>query len=130
MAQRDLARSEILEDEIAVLAVGDGDALGRSSIGVDAAIRRLHTNLARASVADMRRMLQAARAPQAVMDALARFSCEQCDAMTQPKIPGGVSVPLTVAPLRDDAMDVKRRPSWEGNRQCKQSEGLVPGFRK
>ena len=45
----------------------------------------LHTNLAHASVPDMRRMLMAARAPQAVLDALARFSCAQCDAMSVPQ---------------------------------------------
>ena len=46
-------------------------------------------------------------------DALKRFSCAQCDAMTAPKIPSGVSVPQTVAPLRCVAMDVKWLPGWE-----------------
>ena len=48
----------------------------------------LHTDLAHASVPDMRRMLMTARAPQPILDALARFSRAQCDAMTAPKIPG------------------------------------------
>ena len=50
---------------------------------------------------------------QPILDALARFSCAQCDAMTAPKIPRGVSVPQTVAPLRYAAMDVKWLPGWE-----------------
>ena len=83
LAQRELARSELLEDEIEVLAMGDGDALARSSIRVDAAVRRMHTYLAHLSVADMRRMPQAARSPQGVMDVLARFSCDQCDDTAQ-----------------------------------------------
>ena len=89
------------------------DPLGRSGLSADAAIRRMHTNLAHASVPDMRRMLLAARAPQAILDALKRFSCAQCDAMTAPKIPRGVSVPQTVAPLRYISMDVKWLPGWE-----------------
>ena len=61
------------EDEIASIAVGDGDPLERSSLSVDAAVRRMHTNRAHATVADTRRMFQAARAPQSVLDALARL---------------------------------------------------------
>ena len=82
-------------------------------MSADAAIRRMHTNLAHASVSDMRRMLTAARAPQPIMDALARFSCAECDAMTAPKLPRRVSVPQTVAPLRYVSMDVKWLPGWE-----------------
>ena len=78
-----------------------------------AAIRRIQTHLAHASAADMRKIVQAARAPQAVMNALVRFSRDQCDAMTQTKNPRGVPVPLTVAPLRHVAMDVEWLPSWE-----------------
>ena len=89
------------------------DPLGRSGLGADAATRRVHTNLAHASVPDMRLMLMAARASQPILDALARFSCAQCDAMTAPKIPRGVSVPQTVATLRYVAMDVKWLPGWE-----------------
>ena len=59
-------------------------------MSADAAIRRMHTNLAHASVLDVQRMLLAARAPQSILDALKRFSCAQCDAMTAPKIPRGV----------------------------------------
>ena len=92
--------------------LGDVDPLGRSGLSADA-IRRMHTNLAHASVPDMRRMLLAARAPQPILDALKRFSCAQCDAMTAPKIPRGVSVPQTVAPLRYISMDVKWLPGWE-----------------
>ena len=95
------------------LPLGDVDPLGRSGLSADAAIRRMHTNLAHASVPDMQRMLMAARAPQPILDALKRFSCAQCDAMTAPKIPRGVSVPQTVAPLRYVAMDVKWLPGWE-----------------
>ena len=61
--------------------LGDVDPLGRSGFSADAAIRRMHTNLAHASVPDMQRMLLAARAPQPILDALKRFSCAQCDAM-------------------------------------------------
>ena len=96
-----------------LFALGDVDPLGRSGLSADAAIRRMHTNLAHASVPDMQRMLLAARAPQPILDALKRFSCAQCDAMTAPKIPRGVSVPQTVAPLRYVAMDVKWLPGWE-----------------
>ena len=56
-------------------------------------------------------MLMAARAPQPILDALKRFSCAQCDAMTAPKVPKSVSVPQTVAPLRYVAM-----PGWERGR--------------
>ena len=100
-------------DVVSVLALGDVDPLGRSGLSADAAIRRMPTNLAHASVPDMRRMLLAARAPQPILDALKRFSCAQCDAMTAPKIPRGVSVPQTVAPLRYISMDVKWLPGWE-----------------
>ena len=98
---------------VSVLALGDVDPLGRSGLCADAAIKRVHTNLAHASVPDMRRMLLAARAPQPILDALKRFSCAQCDAMKAPKIPRGVSVPQTVAPLRYVAMDVKWLPGCE-----------------
>ena len=73
----------------------------------------MHTNLAHASVPDMQRMFMAARAPQPILDALARFSCAQCDAMTDPTIPRGVSVPQTVAPFRYVAIDVKWLLGWE-----------------
>ena len=82
-------------------------------LSADAAIRRMHTNLAHASVPDMQRVLMAARAPQPILDSLKRFLCAQCDAMTAPKTPMGVSVPQTVAPLRYVAMDVKLLPGWE-----------------
>ena len=82
LAQSEVTRPELLEDEIMVLAMRSGDALARSSTGVDAAIRRMHTHLTHVSVPDLRRKLQAARAPQTGLDALARFSCDQCDAMT------------------------------------------------
>ena len=39
--------------------------------------------------------------------------------MTAPKIPRGVSVPQTVAPLRYVAMDVKWLPGWEGDVRIK-----------
>ena len=106
-------------DFVSVLALGDVDPLGRSGLSADAAIRRMHTNLAHASVPDMQRMLLAARAPQLILDALKRFSCAQCDAMTAPKIPRGVSVPQTVAPLRYVAMDVNWLPGWEGDVRIK-----------
>ena len=95
------------------------DPLGRSGLSADAAIRSVHTNLAHASVPDMQRMLLAARAPQPILDALKRFSCAQCDAMTVWKIPRGVSAPQTVAPLRYVAMDVKWLPGWEGDVRIK-----------
>ena len=60
---------------VSVLALGDVDPLGRSSFSADAAIKRMHTNLAHASVPDMQRTLLAARAPQPNLDALKRFSC-------------------------------------------------------
>ena len=101
------------------LALGDVDLLGRSGLSADAAIRRMHTNLAHASVPNMRRMLMAARAPQPILDALARFSCAQFDAMTAKKIARGVWVPQTVAPLRYVAMDVKWLPGWEEDTRIK-----------
>ena len=112
LAQNEMNES-LSSDLVSVLALGDVDPLGRSGLSADAAIRRMHTNLAHASVPDMQRMLLAARAPQPILDALKRFSCAQCDAMTVPKIPRGVSVPQTVAPLRYVAMDVKWLPGWE-----------------
>ena len=91
-----LARNEMSEslssDLVSVLALGDVGPLGRSRLSADAAIRRMRTNLAYASVPDMRRMLMVARAPQPILDALARFSCAQCDALTAPKNPRGVGV--------------------------------------
>ena len=90
LAQNEMNES-LSSDFVSVLALGDVDPLGRSSLSADAAIRRMHTNLAHASVPDMRRMLLAARAPQPILDALKRFSCAQCDAMTAPKIPRCVS---------------------------------------
>ena len=86
--------------------------LGRLGLSADAAVRRMHTNLAHASVPDMQRMLMTSRAPQPILDAFS-FSCAQCDAMTAPKVPRGVSVPQTVAPLRYVAMDVKWLPGGE-----------------
>ena len=116
LAQNEMSES-LSSDLVSVLVLGDVDPLGRSGLSADAAIRRMHTNLAHASVPHMRRMLMAARAPQPILDALARFSCAQCDATTAPKIPRGVSVPQTVAPLRYVAMDVKWLPGW-GKRTC------------
>ena len=112
LAQDEMSES-LSSDLVSVLALGDVDPLGRSGLSADAAIRRMHTNLAHAFVPDMQRMLMAARAPQPILDAVNRFSCAQCDAMTTPKIPRGVSVPQTVAPLRYVAMDVKWLPGWE-----------------
>ena len=112
LAQNEMSES-ISSDLVSVLALGDVDPLGRSGLSADATIRRMHTNLAHASVPDMQRMLLAARAPQPILDALKRFSRAQCDAMTAPKIPRSVSVPQTVAPLRYVAMDVKWLPGWE-----------------
>ena len=112
LAQNEMNES-LSSDLVSILALGDMDPIGRSGLSADAAIRRMHTNLAHASVPDMRRMLLAARAPQPILDALKRFSCAQCEAMTAPKIPRGVSVPQTVAPLRYVAMDVKWLPGWE-----------------
>ena len=89
LAQNEMSES-LSSDLVSVLALGDVDPLGRSGLSADAAIRRMHTNLAHASVPDMQRMLMAARAPQPILDALKRFSCAQCDAMTAPKIPRGV----------------------------------------
>ena len=89
LAQHEMSES-LSPDLVSVLILCDVDLLGRSGLGEDAAIRRMHTNLAHASVPDMRRMLMAARAPQPILDALARFSCAQCDAMTAPTIPRGV----------------------------------------
>ena len=115
-----LAQNEMNEslspDLVSVLALGDVDPLGRSGLSADAAIRRMHTNLAHASVPDMQRMLLAARAPQPILDALKRFSCAQCDAMTAPKIPRGVSVPQTVATqVRSHGCQVAARV---GKRTC------------
>ena len=73
----------------------------------------MHTNPAHVSVPDMRRMLMAVRTPQPMLDALARSSRAQCDAMTASEIPRGVSVPETVAPLRYAAMHVMWLPGWE-----------------
>ena len=61
--------------------------VGRSSNSEGSDVRRMHTSLGHATVPDKRRMLLAATAPQAVTDALSRFSCSQWDAMTAPKIP-------------------------------------------
>ena len=99
-----LAKNEMNEslssDLVSVLALGDVDPLGRSGFSADAAIRRMDTNLAHASVPDMQRMLLTARAPQPILDAPKRFSCAQCDATTAPKIPRGVSVPTDGGPTQ------------------------------
>ena len=112
LAQTEMGES-LSSDLVSVVPLGDMDPLGRSGLSADAAIRRVHTNLAQASVPDMQRMLMAARAPEPILGALKLFSCAQCDAITVPKIPRGVSVPQTVAPLRYVAMDVKWLPGWE-----------------
>ena len=77
LVQNEMSES-LSSDLVSVLALGDVDPLGRSGLSADAAIRRMHTNLAHASVPDMRRIFMAARAPQPIVDALARFSCAQC----------------------------------------------------
>ena len=87
LAQTEMSES-LSSDLVSVLAIGDVDPLGRSGLGADASIRRMHTNLAHASVPDMQRMLMAARAPQPILDALKRFWCAQCDAVTAPKCVG------------------------------------------
>ena len=89
------------EDVISVLTMGDGAFFDQC------------VNLGHSTVLNMRRMLQAATAPQAVMDGLSHFSCSQCDALTAPKIPREVAVPQTVVPLRYLAMDVRCLPGWE-----------------
>ena len=123
LAQNEMSES-LSSDLVLVLALGDVDLLGRSGLSADAAIRRMHTNLAHASVPDMQRMLMAARASQPMLGAFACFSCAQCDVMTVPKIPKGVSVPQTVAPLRYVATDVKWLPGWEED-VCIKSVNIV-----
>ena len=81
LAQTEMSES-LSSDLVSVLALGDVVPLGRSGLSPDVAIRRMHTNWAHASVPDMQRMLMAARAPQPILDALKRFLCAQCDAMT------------------------------------------------
>ena len=88
LAQTEMSES-LSSDLVSVLALDDVDPLGRSGLSADAAIRRMHTNVAHASVPDMQRMLMAARAHLPILDALKRFSCAQCDAMTAPKVPRG-----------------------------------------
>ena len=46
LAQCALNRSEVSEDDMAVFATGEGDSLEGSSLSVEAAIRRMRTNLA------------------------------------------------------------------------------------
>ena len=86
LAQTEMSES-LSSDLVSILAIGDVDPLGRSGLSADAAIRRMYTNLAHASVPNMQRMLMAARAPQPFLDALKSFSCAECDAMTASKIP-------------------------------------------
>ena len=114
------------EDVISVLAVGSADLMGRSSISAECAVRRMHTNLGHARVQGTRRVHHPVKAPQAVMDALARFACSQCDAITAPKIPRAVAVRQTVAPLRHLAMNVKWLPGWEEDVRIK-SVNIVVG---
>ena len=71
LAQNEMNES-LSSDLVSVLALGDVDPLGRSGLSADAAIRRMHTNLAHASVSDMERMLLAARAPQPILDAIVK----------------------------------------------------------
>ena len=70
LAQNEMSES-LSSDLVSVLALGHVEPLGRSGLSADAAIRTMHTNLAYASVLDMRRMLMAAPAPQPNLDALA-----------------------------------------------------------
>ena len=111
-AQCGLVESSVPEDVDFCSAWGDGDPLGREMISVDSAVRRTPSHLGHATEPDMRNLLQAANAPQAVMDPSSRFSCSQCDEMTAPRIPRGVAIPQTVAPLRSLAMDVKWSPGY------------------
>ena len=107
LAQKE--RSESLSsDLVSVLALGDVDPLGRERVRMQRSGEC--TRIGHASVPDMQRMLMAARAPQPFWMPWNVPSCAQCDAMTAPKIPRGVSVRETVAPLRYVAMDVKWLP--------------------
>ena len=67
LAQHEMSES-LLSDLVSVLVLGDVVPLGRLGLGVDAANRRMRTNLAHASGPDMRRMLVAARALQPILD--------------------------------------------------------------
>ena len=49
LAQNEMSES-LSSDLVSVLALGDVDPLGRSGLSADAAIRRMHTNLAHASM--------------------------------------------------------------------------------
>ena len=111
LAQHEMSES-LSSVLVSVLALGDVDPPRRSGLSADAAIRRMHANLAHASVPDMRRMLMAARAPQPILDALARFSCAQRDAVTAPRIPRGVDVKWL--PCWDEASNLQHiYPSFE-----------------
>ena len=101
LAQNEMSES-LSSDLVSVLALGDVDPLGRSGL----------------SASDQENAHESGTCLCAghgtpILDALKRFSCAQCDAMTAPKIPRGVSVPQMVAPLRYAAMDVKWLPGWE-----------------
>jgi hypothetical protein len=104
--------------EAGVLALGDEDPLQRpGATGVDAAIRRFHTNLGHPSIPDMIRILKDAGATAPVLERVRAFQCDHCDSRTQPKISRGVAPPKTVAPLRYAGMDVKHLRGWqEGQR--------------
>ena len=71
---------------------GRWSPLGLSLISVESAVCRTRTSLGHAAVPNMRRMLQAATAPQAV-----RMLCYSCS-LTAPNIQLGVTVPHTFAP--------------------------------
>ena len=52
LAQNEMNES-LSSDFVSVLALGDVDPPGRSGLSADAAIRRMHSNLAHASVPDI-----------------------------------------------------------------------------
>ena len=58
LAQCRLVKSSVSEMVIPSLAVGASDPVERSSLSVEAAVRRMHTGLRHGTVLDMRRMLQ------------------------------------------------------------------------
>ena len=94
-------------------------ALGRRTLTLQSAFRRLHVNLGHAPVPTMIRHLKHANALPEAIKAARDFHCPQCAAKGRPK-DARQSAPTNVQPpLRHISMDVKEMPGWSAHDRIK-----------
>jgi len=80
---------------------------------IEAALRKLHTNLGHASTQDMLRILQHHGAQPQVLEMVKAFECDICRARQGPKAVKDSTPPKDIAPLRYIGLDVKWLPTWK-----------------